>query len=124
MIFDVKCSAAPRAGDPAAGGVPLMWKTGHSLIKAKMREIGAPIAGEMSGHIFFGERWYGFDDATHTAARMLEILSRARTRARCSMPLPASFSTPRAERALCRGRTSAWWSACRPAPSSPARGWA
>ena len=55
----------------------MMWKTGHSLIKAKMKEIGAPLAGEMSGHIFFGERWYGFDDATYTAARLLEILSRS-----------------------------------------------
>ena len=53
----------------------MMWKTGHSLVKAKMSELGAPLAGEMSGHIFFGERWYGFDDATYTAARLLEILS-------------------------------------------------
>jgi phosphomannomutase len=78
----------------AAGGVPLMFKTGHSLIKAKMKEIGAPIAGEMSGHIFFGERWYGFDDATYTAARMLEILSRSANPSAVLNALPSSFSTP------------------------------
>jgi phosphomannomutase len=68
IIFDVKCSSACRWPSAKAGGVPLMWKTGHSLIKAKLKETGAPIAGEMSGHIFFGERWYGFDDAMYTAA--------------------------------------------------------
>jgi phosphomannomutase len=72
----------------------MMWKTGHSLIKAKMKEIGAPIAGEMSGHIFFGERWYGFDDATYTAARVLEILSRTKNPSRVLNALPTSFSTP------------------------------
>ena len=66
VIFDVKCSQRLAPAIRAAGGVPLMYKTGHSLIKAKMKEIGAPLAGEMSGHIFFGERWYGFDDATYT----------------------------------------------------------
>ncbi|MEO8081425.1 MAG: phosphomannomutase/phosphoglucomutase, partial [Caldimonas sp.] len=94
IIFDVKCSQQMAPLIRAAGGVPLMWKTGHSLVKAKMREIGAPLAGEMSGHIFFGERWYGFDDATYTAARLLEILSRSADASTVLDALPTSFSTP------------------------------
>ncbi len=94
IIFDVKCSQRLSAGILEAGGVPLMWKTGHSLVKAKLRETGAPIAGEMSGHIFFGERWYGFDDATYTAARLLEILSRFADPSAVLKALPTSFSTP------------------------------
>jgi len=94
VIFDVKCSQRLAPTIRAAGGVPLMWKTGHSLIKAKMKEMGSPIAGEMSGHIFFGERWYGFDDATYTAARMLEILSRSKNPSRVLNALPNGFSTP------------------------------
>ncbi|MEX2523320.1 MAG: phosphomannomutase/phosphoglucomutase [Gammaproteobacteria bacterium] len=74
IIFDVKCSRHLKDAIEAAGGKPLMWKTGHSLIKAKMKEIDAPLAGEMSGHIFFKERWYGFDDALYTGARLLEVL--------------------------------------------------
>jgi phosphomannomutase/phosphoglucomutase len=74
VIFDVKCSRALAQVITEAGGEPLMWKTGHSLIKAKMRETGALLAGEMSGHIFFKERWYGFDDALYAAARLVEIL--------------------------------------------------
>ena len=94
VIYDVKCSQRLPVAIRKAGGVPLMWKTGHSLIKAKMKEIGAPIAGEMSGHIFFGERWHGFDDATYTAARVLEILSRSANPSRVLNALPTSFSTP------------------------------
>lgn len=94
VIYDVKCSQRLPVAIRKAGGVPLMWKTGHSLIKAKMKEIGAPIAGEMSGHIFFGERWYGFDDATYTAARVLEILSRTKKPSRVLNALPTSSSTP------------------------------
>jgi phosphomannomutase len=94
VIFDVKCSQRLAPAIASAGGKPLMWKTGHSLIKAKMKEIGAPIAGEMSGHIFFGERWYGFDDATYTAARMLEILSRAKNPSKVLDALPTSHNTP------------------------------
>lgn len=76
IIFDVKCSRfLPRAIEQA-GGVPLMWKTGHSLIKAKMQETGAPLAGEMSGHLFFADRWFGFDDGVYSACRLLELLSR------------------------------------------------
>lgn len=94
VIFDVKCTQRLAPAIRAAGGVPLMWKTGHSLVKAKMKETGAPIAGEMSGHIFFGERWYGFDDATYTAARMLEILSRSTDPSAVLDALPTSHSTP------------------------------
>ncbi len=94
VIFDVKCTQRLAPAIRAAGGVPVMWKTGHSLIKAHMREIDAPIAGEMSGHIFFGERWYGFDDATYTAARLLEILSRSQDPSAVLNGLPTSFSTP------------------------------
>ena len=94
VIYDVKCSQRLAPAIRAAGGVPMMWKTGHSLIKAKMKELGTPIAGEMSGHIFFGERWYGFDDATYCAARVLEILSRSRNPSRVLDALPTSHSTP------------------------------
>ena len=94
IIYDVKCTQRLAPAIRAAGGKPLMWKTGHSLIKAKMKEVGAPLAGEMSGHIFFGERWYGFDDATYTAARLLEILSFASDGSAVLNALPDSFSTP------------------------------
>ncbi|MCW7538266.1 phosphomannomutase/phosphoglucomutase [Aquabacterium sp. A7-Y] len=94
IIYDVKCTQrlAPVIRD--AGGQPLMWKTGHSLVKAKLKETGSPIAGEMSGHIFFKERWYGFDDATYTAARLLEILSRSQDPSAVLNGLPTSFNTP------------------------------
>jgi phosphomannomutase len=94
IIFDVKCSQRLAPAIRASGGVPMMWKTGHSLVKAKLRETGAPIAGEMSGHIFFSERWYGFDDATYTAARLLEILSRVSDPSALLNALPTSFNTP------------------------------
>ena len=94
IIYDVKCSQRLAPDMRAAGGVPLMWKTGHSLVKAKLKETGAPIAGEMSGHIFFSERWYGFDDAMYTAARLLEILSRSADPSAVLNALPTSFSTP------------------------------
>ncbi len=94
VIFDVKCTQRLAPVIRKAGGKPLMWKTGHSLVKAKMKQVKAPIAGEMSGHIFFGERWYGFDDATYTAARLLEILSRSKDPSRVLNALPTSFSTP------------------------------
>ena len=94
IIYDVKCTQRLAPLIRAAGGKPLMWKTGHSLVKAKLKETGAPIAGEMSGHIFFAERWYGFDDATYTAARLLEILSRSADPSAVLNALPTSFSTP------------------------------
>jgi len=103
ILFDVKCSQrlAPLIRD--AGGVPLMWKTGHSLVKAKMKEVGSPLAGEMSGHIFFGERWYGFDDATYTAARLLEIVSRSADPSAVLNALPTSYSTPELNVACAEG---------------------
>jgi phosphomannomutase len=94
IIFDVKCSQQLPIVIRESGGQPLMWKTGHSLVKAKLKETGAPIAGEMSGHIFFAERWYGFDDATYTAARLLEILSRHANPSAVLNALPSSYSTP------------------------------
>lgn len=94
IIFDVKCSQRLPEAIRAAGGVPVLWKTGHSLIKAKLKESGAPFAGEMSGHLFFSERWYGFDDAMYTAARLLEILSREADPSAFLDALPTSFSTP------------------------------
>ena len=94
IIYDVKCTQRLAPVIRKAGGTPLMWKTGHSLVKAKLRETKAPLAGEMSGHIFFSERWYGFDDATYTAARLLEILSRGKNPSKVLNALPTSFSTP------------------------------
>ena len=94
IIFDVKCSQRLPVVIRKAGGKPLMWKTGHSLIKAKLKETGAPFAGEMSGHLFFGERWYGFDDAMYTAARLLEILSKQKNPSALLDALPTSFNTP------------------------------
>jgi phosphomannomutase len=94
VIFDVKCSQRLVAAIREAGGEPVMWRTGHSLIKAEMKVRQAPIAGEMSGHIFFGERWYGFDDATYTAARLLEILSRSKNPSAVLNALPTSHATP------------------------------
>ena len=78
----------------AAGGKPLMWKTGHSLVKAKMAEIDSPLAGEMSGHIFFKERWYGFDDGLYAGARLLEILSKVDNPTATLESLPQDISTP------------------------------
>ncbi len=75
IVYDVKCTGRLASHILRHGGSPLMWKTGHSLIKAKMRETGAELAGEMSGHFFFAERWYGFDDGIYAAARLLEILA-------------------------------------------------
>ena len=94
VIYDVKCTQRLAPAIRAAGGKPLMWKTGHSLVKAKLKETGSPLAGEMSGHIFFKERWYGFDDATYTAGRLLEILSRSADPSAVLNALPTSFNTP------------------------------
>jgi len=77
IIADVKASQVLFDGIAALGGRPLMWKTGHSLIKSKMKETGAPLAGEMSGHIFFKHRWYGFDDALYAAVRLIEAVSQS-----------------------------------------------
>ncbi len=95
IIFDVKCTRTLPEEIRKAGGRPTMWKTGHSFIKAKLKETGAALAGEMSGHIFFKERWYGFDDALYTAARLLELLARdARPTREVFASLPNSVNTP------------------------------
>lgn len=95
IIYDVKCSRHLDRIIRGHGGKPLMWKTGHSLIKAKMRETGALLAGEMSGHTFFKERWFGFDDGLYTAARLLEVLSNdPRTTHKIFAALPDSVNTP------------------------------
>ncbi len=95
IIFDVKCSRHLQSYIEQHGGKPLMWKTGHSLIKAKMQETGALLAGEMSGHIFFKERWYGFDDGLYAAARLLEIVAhQKRTSSEIFAELPDSINTP------------------------------
>ena len=94
IIYDVKCSRHVAVEIRAAGGVPLMWQTGHSLIKAKLAETGAPLAGEMSGHVFFKERWFGFDDGLYTGCRLLEILSRSPNPSAVLEALPQGVSTP------------------------------
>ncbi len=94
IIFDVKCTQRLAPWIREHGGRPLMWMTGHSLAKAKLKETGAPLAGELSGHIFFNERWYGFDDAMYTAGRMLEILSREVDPSAVLNALPTSYATP------------------------------
>ena len=95
IIYDVKCSKVLPAAITAAGGVPDMWKTGHSFIKARIKETGALLGGEMSGHMFFKERWYGFDDALYAAARLLEILSKTdRPASEIFGAIPNSINTP------------------------------
>jgi len=95
ILFDIKCSRHLADFITQYGGQPLMWKTGHSLIKRKMKETGALLAGEMSGHIFFKERWFGFDDALYTAARLLEVLAADRESvAAVFEALPDAVSTP------------------------------
>ncbi len=103
ILFDVKCSQRLAPAIAEAGGQPEMYKTGHSLIKARMRELGAPLGGEMSGHIFFKERWYGFDDGTYAGARLLEILSRSADASAVLNALPTSFSTPELNVACAEG---------------------
>lgn len=97
IIYDVKCTSYLKGQILDAGGSPMMWRTGHSLIKAKMRESGAELAGEMSGHFFFKERWFGFDDGIYAAARLLEILAgdlQGRSPEEIFATLPKSISTP------------------------------
>ncbi|KQW00430.1 phosphomannomutase/phosphoglucomutase [Rhizobacter sp. Root1221] len=103
IIYDVKCTQRLAPVIREAGGKPLMWNTGHSLVKAKLKETKAPLAGEMSGHIFFSERWYGFDDATYTAARLLEILSRSDNPSEVLDALPSSYNTPELNVACAEG---------------------
>ena len=106
VIYDVKCTSHLKGQILDAGGSPLMWRTGHSLIKAKMRETGAELAGEMSGHFFFKERWFGFDDGIYAAARLLEILAGdadGRTPEEIFATLPQSVSTPELKVAVGEG---------------------
>src|SRR2546430_5828058 len=95
VIFDVKCSQVLAQELTRSGLRPTMWKTGHSLIKQKMKELGAPLAGEMSGHMFFGGDWYGFDDALFAAARLLQdVADLGGPLSRLLADLPATVSTP------------------------------
>jgi phosphomannomutase/phosphoglucomutase len=107
ILFDVKCTRnlAPWIRDH--GGKPTMWKTGHSLIKAKMKETGALLAGEMSGHVFFKERWYGFDDGAYAGARLLEILSAVPDIQAVFDALPDSTNTPELQIKLAEGENYA-----------------
>ena len=107
IIYDVKSTRNLKPWILRHGGVPLLWKTGHSLIKAKMKESGAALAGEMSGHTFFGERWYGFDDGLYAGARLLEILSREANPASVLDALPDALSTPELNIACAEGEQHA-----------------
>ena len=94
IIFDVKCTRLLAPWIREHGGRPTMWRTGHSLIKAKLKETGAPFAGEMSGHLFFNDRWPGFDDGLYAGARLLELLSRHADPSAVLNELPAAINTP------------------------------
>jgi phosphomannomutase/phosphoglucomutase len=107
IIYDVKSTRLLAPWIERHGGKPLIWKTGHSLIKAKLKETGALLAGEMSGHTFFKERWYGFDDALYGGARLLEILSREKDPSAVLKALPNAPSTPELHWALAEGEPHA-----------------
>ena len=107
IIYDVKSSRNVKPWIREHGGVPMLWKTGHSLIKSKMKEVGAALAGEMSGHTFFGERWYGFDDGLYAGARLLEILSRHADPSAVLDALPDALSTPELQIACAEGEQHA-----------------
>lgn len=94
VIYDVKCTRTLAPWIMQHGGKPVMWKTGHSFIKAKLKETGALLAGEMSGHIFFRERWYGFDDGLYAGARLLELLSKQADLNAALHALPDTINTP------------------------------
>ncbi len=95
IIFDVKCSQGLIEDISSHGGIPIMWKTGHSLIKKKMKEEGAPLAGEMSGHMFFADDYYGYDDAIYAGARLLQLLSRSeKTLSQLTSEIPSFVATP------------------------------
>jgi len=103
ILYDVKCTRHLAPWIEKHGGQPLMWKTGHSLVKAKLRETGAPLGGEMSGHIFFKDRWYGFDDGLYAGARLLELLTRVGDPSALLNALPQSDSTPELHLHLAEG---------------------
>jgi phosphomannomutase/phosphoglucomutase len=103
IVFDVKCTRLLAPWIRKHGGEPSLWKTGHSFIKARLKETGAPLAGEMSGHIFFKERWYGFDDGQYAGARLLEILSNSTDPGAVLESLPDAISTPELNWKLAEG---------------------
>jgi phosphomannomutase/phosphoglucomutase len=107
ILYDVKCTRHLAPYIEQHGGVPLMWKTGHSLVKAKLKETGAPLGGEMSGHIFFSDRWYGFDDGLYSGARLLELLTRVADPSALLNALPQSDSTPELHLELAEGENVA-----------------
>jgi phosphomannomutase / phosphoglucomutase len=107
IIYDVKSTRNLKPWIEQHGGKPLLWKTGHSFIKAKLKETGAALAGEMSGHVFFKERWYGFDDGMYAAARLLEILSRSSDPSAALHALPDAISTPELQIKLNEGENYA-----------------
>uniref|UniRef100_A0A7C4XEK2 Phosphomannomutase/phosphoglucomutase n=1 Tax=candidate division WOR-3 bacterium TaxID=2052148 RepID=A0A7C4XEK2_UNCW3 len=94
IIFEVKCSKGLIERIKELGGIPIMYRTGHSLIKAKMKEEGSPLAGEMSGHIFFADRYFGYDDAIYASLRLLEIISQGKNLAQLSAKFPRYYATP------------------------------
>lgn len=108
ILFDVKCTRNLAPWIRKHGGKPTMWKTGHSLMKAKMKQTGSPLAGEMSGHIFFGERWYGFDDGLYAGARLLEYLSAQNDIRSVFDQLPDSVNTPELQIKLAEGENYAF----------------
>lgn len=107
ILYDVKCTRHLAQWIARHGGQPMMWKTGHSLVKAKMRETGAPLGGEMSGHVFFKDRWYGFDDGLYAGVRLLELLSRESDPSAVLNALPQSISTPELQLQLREGENFA-----------------
>ncbi|MEO8346344.1 MAG: phosphomannomutase/phosphoglucomutase [Betaproteobacteria bacterium] len=107
VIYDVKSTRNLKPWITRHGGVPMLWKTGHSLIKGRMKEVGAALAGEMSGHTFFGERWFGFDDGLYAGARLLEILSRSANPSAVLDALPDALSTPELNVACAEGEPHA-----------------
>ena len=107
ILFDVKCSQRLAPAIAQAGGVPHIYKTGHSLIKARMKELNSPLGGEMSGHIFFKERWFGFDDGSYAGARLLEIVTRSPDANAVLHALPTSHSTPEINVACAEGEPHA-----------------
>jgi len=107
VVFDVKCTRNLAPWITHYGGTPVMWKTGHSWIKGKMKEINASLGGEMSGHIFFKERWYGFDDGLYAGARLLEILSKEEDLNAKLAALPNAVNTPELQIKLKEGENYA-----------------
>ncbi|MDR1646681.1 MAG: phosphomannomutase/phosphoglucomutase [Zoogloeaceae bacterium] len=119
IIYDVKCTRLLAPWIRARGGKPTMWNTGHALVKAKLKETGAPLAGEMSGHVFFKERWYGFDDGLYAGARLLEILARGPDANAVLGALPKAESTPELNIRMAEGEPFALIDALKRLPAFP-----